>query len=538
MKRMLAALMALLLLCGTAWAEEDWDEGEDWAEEYSAFCRLEGDTLTVLEGVTALGGYIEDYFQDPDDPDNWYTVENPEEEALFEGAAYFDIWSAPDISRVVFPSTLRYLGCEAFCICHFTEFTLPATLEKIWRDAFYACTFDTLRIEAVLPAQQILNSMYDCSVYAFDAPEDHPLYKTADGVLFSKDGKTLLRYPAARKDTHYDVPAGVEHIGEGAFEGAESLKTISLPIGLLSVEDYAFYGCYRLQAVALPLTVREIGKNVFLECVSLELVSLPEGLRAERAGEENGWVEYYPNDAIFRGDNGDTLSEEKDGWDWEWLSRMGQLTGGSRIPLYADEASSRSFASAAEGTIVYLGETRDGRVELRNPIHTTQFMGWADLEHARFLPDETLFFYAGAVVPAGTEIWTEGLPAPGVNMKGRVLDREYIPEDEITPLGPFIRIGGDYSADDTFACRIQDAELTRKSDGTDRVYGVVYGESPYDLIPLLSMPGGELLEELTGGTQIMILAEEEDGCLVRTAFAEGWVAKDHIKIIPETEEGN
>ena len=126
----------------------------------------------------------------------------------------------------------------------------------------------------------IMNGLEDCFVAAYDAPEDHPLYKTVDGVLFSKDGKTLLAYPNARTATHYDVPAGVERIGNGAF-GNEYLKTISLPIGLKSVGDYAFSGCTRLQSIALPLTVKEIGKGIFNEGVSLELVSLPEGMEAE-----------------------------------------------------------------------------------------------------------------------------------------------------------------------------------------------------------------------------------------------------------------
>ena len=67
-----------------------------------------------------------------------------------------------------------------------------------------------------------------------------------------------------------------------------------------------FSDCTRLQSIALPLTVREIGEDIFHNCVSLELVSLPEGLEAER-NENKWWVEYYPDDAIFRGDNGDTL---------------------------------------------------------------------------------------------------------------------------------------------------------------------------------------------------------------------------------------
>ena len=311
MKRLLALLVALLLLFPVcAWGEEaedgweddwvDWDWRADWEEwGYFDFCDVRDDTLIIFEGVTALG-YASDSYWD----ENLQT--DVEIELKFEdGPKFAKDMDGGDFRRVSLPSTLRYIGYEAFSYYHFSEFTLPAQLEILDSYAIYCCTMDVLRIETALPADEILDGLEDCLVAAYEVPEDHPLYKTIDGVLFSKDGKTLLAYPNYKKATHYDVPAGVERIEAGAF-GNEYLKTISLPIGLKSVGDYGFSGCTRLQSIALPLTVREIGKDIFHNCVSLELVSLPEGLDAERI-ENKWWVEYYPDDAIFRGDNGDTL---------------------------------------------------------------------------------------------------------------------------------------------------------------------------------------------------------------------------------------
>ena len=36
---------------------------------------------------------------------------------------------------------------------------------------------------------QIRRGLYDCQVYAWDVPADHPLYKCVDGALLSRDGK-------------------------------------------------------------------------------------------------------------------------------------------------------------------------------------------------------------------------------------------------------------------------------------------------------------------------------------------------------------
>ncbi len=195
---------------------------------------------------------------------------------------------------------------KAYEALYKNAFTLPEQLEVLEAGAFEFCFFDVLRIESTLPAQELLNSFYDCTVVTYEVPEDHPLYQAIDGVLFSKDGKTLLAYPGGRTDEHYDVPAGVEHIWPYAF-GTDYLKTISLPIGLKTIGNGAFSDCGRLQSIAIPLTVTEIGDYAFWGCVSLELVSLPDGLTANK-NDNPRFVQYYTDDFIYRGDNGDTLS--------------------------------------------------------------------------------------------------------------------------------------------------------------------------------------------------------------------------------------
>ena len=77
----------------------------------------------------------------------------------------------------------------SFISYHFPEFTLPEQLEAIELDAFLYCSFDVLRIETTLPAEEILAGISDAWVAAYEVPEDHPLYSAVDGVLFSKDGK-------------------------------------------------------------------------------------------------------------------------------------------------------------------------------------------------------------------------------------------------------------------------------------------------------------------------------------------------------------
>ena len=308
MKRILLLLLALVLLCPAALGEEEappYDWRADWEESgYDQYADVQDDTLIVFEGVTALGEARKYRW------DSELGTDVKIEPKFENGPRFLDLMfdaSCPP-HQVSLPSTLRYMGIESFCLFDFTSFTLPEQLEVLESNAFVYCNFNVLRIESTLPAQELLNSFYDCMVVTYEVPEDHPLYQAIDGVLFSKDGKTLLAYPNGRQDEHYDVPAGVEHIWPYAF-GTDYLKTISLPIGLKTIADAAFAGCGRLQSIAVPLTVTEIGKDAFWCCVSLELVSLPDGLTINK-DINSKYVQYYTDDFLYRGDNGDTLSSE------------------------------------------------------------------------------------------------------------------------------------------------------------------------------------------------------------------------------------
>ncbi len=540
MKRWILVFLALLMawpLGGLGeesglpdWFLEEWEEEE--LESFMAHFSLEGDTLIVHEGVTALGYYCGEWDDEKDEP------ADKELAAHFEDSWCFEYYFYPHFSYVQWPSTLRYLGDCAFSFYFFKQFTLPASLEVLGENAFYGCTFDTLRIEASVPYKDIAYSIWDhCTVGAYEAPEDHPLYKTVDGVLFTRDGKTLLSYPNGKQDAHYDVPAGVERIGDHAFREAEALKTVSLPIGLKAVEDGAFRGCTRLQSIALPLTVREMGEKVFDYCVSLELVSLPESMEAERT-EGKWWVAYYPDDQLFRGDNGDTGHEALDSSFWKPNEGVRLVNHGEMIPLYEKEEDETPMGYLLDGMILEMIDFSDHRALVRNRMRYDSSIGWVDLAYMEYLPPEAFFSWDEIKVPREVSVWTGQIPAPGYEMypENKVFSPTYDPDYCV--FGPFVMFGEDmWKGTDAYACRIQDVELTRSRDGTDEEYGVLCGEKPFDWIPMLDGPGGEAFTELYGGAQVKILAEEGDGYRVTTGLDTGWVARNYVIIIPETQEG-
>lgn len=120
-------------------------------------------------------------------------------------------------------------------------------------------------------------------------------YCDKDGVLFTKDGRTLLLYPACYGQTPtdqpdeftypdaYTVPEGVERIATFAFLKNEHIRDLTLPASLREIGDMTFFGCSRLGAyeydadadallgtgLELPDKLEKLGADAFSRCGSI-----------------------------------------------------------------------------------------------------------------------------------------------------------------------------------------------------------------------------------------------------------------------------
>ena len=128
-------------------------------------------------------------------------------------------------------------------------------------------------------------------------------YRTMDGVLYTKDTTTLVKYPAARTGTTYTVPDTVTVLTPQAFEYAATLVSITLPdnISVLGIDTFAdctslknirlpknltdmeasciFWNCSSLESIEIPDNVQVIGASVFAYCSNLKQVTLSAGLK-------------------------------------------------------------------------------------------------------------------------------------------------------------------------------------------------------------------------------------------------------------------
>lgn len=100
---------------------------------------------------------------------------------------------------------------------------------------------------------------------------DNPYYTSVDGVLYSKDMKTIARYPEGKEGTSYQVADGVTTIGESAFYGCK-LISVNLPDSVNTIKNYAFQYCSALEKMYLG-NIKKIGHKAFYDCDMLNFVS-------------------------------------------------------------------------------------------------------------------------------------------------------------------------------------------------------------------------------------------------------------------------
>ena len=120
--------------------------------------------------------------------------------------------------------------------------TIPDSVNKISEDAFYFCR----------------------GISHIDVSNDNKNYMSIDGNLYTKDGKTIVRYAAGKNDTEFNIPSGVEFVGNYAFSNSRNLTNVVIPSTVTSIGDWAFWDCSGLTSVTIPDSVTTIGDRAYL----------------------------------------------------------------------------------------------------------------------------------------------------------------------------------------------------------------------------------------------------------------------------------
>ncbi len=210
----------------------------------------------------------------------WFTTVNFP--ATLEYIAKGGCWSLEKVTEIDLSNTkVHTLGTYAFYGCNAVQTVkLPAALKQMGTETSTITIGDGDAKEELTYTENVF-ACCDALVNIF-VDESNPNFKDVNGVLYTKDGKKLIRYPNAKPAAHFDIPEGVEVIASQAFmqsyRGSSVLSTVSFPSTLKSIESLAFRQS-ALTEVTVPAGVT-FGTSVFDICKKLAKVTIEDGVEA------------------------------------------------------------------------------------------------------------------------------------------------------------------------------------------------------------------------------------------------------------------
>lgn len=190
------------------------------------------------------------------------------------------------LTDITIPNSVKRIGFGAFLYNKFTQLSIPSGI-KIDKCAFsgrFMTSFNDLTEQVpnditrpLIEAGYLVNDY--CNRY--DVQEENYYYKNSreiDGVLYSDDLTTLVKYPEDRYDETFIIPDHVVNIGKFAFSKSH-IKKITIPPTVDIIGSRAFAYCKELTDVNMKYGVTLIADEAFACCSNLKTVRFPDSLK-------------------------------------------------------------------------------------------------------------------------------------------------------------------------------------------------------------------------------------------------------------------
>ena len=226
-------------------------------------------SFTIPSGVVTIGSYA--FYHS-----NLESIIIPPTVTTIENNAF---GYCKNIAKIDIPNSVTKIAMMAFDNCSkLSMVKLSENVSKIEMMTFSYCT----SLQSFTIGKNVSDidgtAFSGCaSLKSFEVDEANSILSSVEGVLYTKDGKKLLKCPVALYSTSYVVPDGVEVIGEYAFQKCQNIERFTLPESLTTIETSAFSHC-SMTSINLPSTVNSIGWMAFEECDKLETFIVPDAV--------------------------------------------------------------------------------------------------------------------------------------------------------------------------------------------------------------------------------------------------------------------
>ena len=188
-----------------------------------------------------------------------------------------------NLSKITLNEGVKTIEANAFGLCEsLEELKLPSTVETIGLTAFQGCV-ELTKIDIPSNTTSIESSAFSrclklASINVDSANNSYTNYNN-DGVLYTKDMTTIVRYPQAKVGTEYTISNNTTKIDYQAFEQCNNLTTVEIPDTVTFIDAFAFARSKNLQQITIPEGITELSYFIFSECSSLKEVNLPDTLK-------------------------------------------------------------------------------------------------------------------------------------------------------------------------------------------------------------------------------------------------------------------
>lgn len=210
-----------------------------------AFYRTKIDNIALSSNVKSVGDYAFAYTNISDVG----TLENVTKinDGTFIGCK--NLKSVKLSDKLTTVDYYAFTGCKSLTSLNFSD-----TLKSLRTDAIAGC--DNLANITIDPA--------------------NPNFSVVDSVIYTKDMKTLVAYPASLENKSYKIPNTVKTISSYAFQNTKNLEEVEIPDSVTTLETGAFYNS-GIKSVTLPKNIKEIPYNCFANS-NLESFTVPKNV--------------------------------------------------------------------------------------------------------------------------------------------------------------------------------------------------------------------------------------------------------------------
>ncbi len=209
--------------------------------------------------------------------------------------------SLPTLKSAVIGDGVKNIPANCFSSCTgLAELTLGNSVEQINGLALSGCSaLEALHLPASLHTflDRALINMSSLKSITVDPASEY--YASVDGILFSKDMKTIVKYPIGLRTTTYTIPEGVENVATCCFDHMDTFTEVKVPSTLRTIGKYAFWANDQVTVFDFSNTqLEEVEEGGFTMCTGVKIYKFPD--TAKKLGD----LVFYDNESVIEMDLG------------------------------------------------------------------------------------------------------------------------------------------------------------------------------------------------------------------------------------------